>query len=405
MPRSALILFVLVAASVGLTAPAQTPPDKPAASAPAVEAGIPPELAVNIRAAISNGLDWLADQQKEDGSWSNAAFPALTAMPLQAFLGGRHPKGKAIGDKAVAFILTMAQEDGGIYRKSLIPGRGGLGNYNTSICMTALHATGDRAHTKVIQNARTYVANSQLTGQDVNSGGFGYSPAGLWRSTDLMNTTHALEAMRVTQDVEDLRGQGKRVDVNWEKAVKYIEQLQNKPEAGDSDAGGFFYKPGKSMAGTTNSPTGAVVFRSYGSMTYVGLLALIHSNVPRDDPRVLSAFDWACKHWSLDENPGLGKEGMYFFYHVLTKSLSTFGRDLVPLKDGSRLNWRVEVAKRILALQKTDPATGRKFWANETGRYWESDPVLVTSYMVQALEWILPPEPAAEKAAPPQMAK
>jgi squalene-hopene/tetraprenyl-beta-curcumene cyclase len=216
----------------------------------------------------------------------------------------------------------------------------------------------------------------------------------MMRSTDLMNTTHALEAIRVTQDVEDLRVQGKRVDVNWETALKYIGQMQNKPEAGENEAGGFFYKPGKSMAGTTNTPSGVVVFRSYGSMTYIGLLALIYSNVPKDDPRILSAFDWACRHWSLDENPGLGQEGMYFFYHVLTKSLTTFGRPLIPLKDGSAVNWRVEVARRILALQKTDPSSARKYWANETGRYWESDPVLVTCYMVQALEQILPPETA-----------
>lgn len=370
---------------------------EPAAQPAAPDAGIPPELAASIRAAIGQGLDWLAEQQREDGAWSNPAFPALTALPLEAFLGASHARKKEITDKAIGYILSMVQDDGGIYRKSIIPGRGGLSNYNTALCMTALHATGDRAHDKVLQDARKFVAGSQLTGQDVHAGGFGYSAGGLWRSTDLMNTVHAVEAMRVTQDVEDRR-EGQRVDLNWQKAIGYIEQLQNKPEAGEADAGGFFYKPGKSMAGTAKGKNGVVVFRSYGSMTYVGLLALLYANVGRDDPRVLSAFDWACRHWSLDENPGLGKEGMYFFYHVLTKSLTAFGRPLIPLRDGRSLNWRVEVAQRILALQKTDAKTGKKYWENETGRYWESDPVLVTSYMILALEWILPQETKGEPA-------
>lgn len=369
---------------------------EPADSVPPPDQGLSPELASQIRAAVSNGLDWLAEQQKEDGSWSNSAFPALTALPLQAFTGFDHPKRKEIMDRAVKFIQTMVQDDGGIYRKSIIPGRGGLANYNTAICMTALHETGDRSLAKIILNARTFVANSQLTGQDVNAGGFGYSPGGWFRSTDLMNTLHAVEAMRVTQDIEDLRGQtNNRVDINWDKAVKYIVQMQNKPEAGADDAGGFFYKPGKSMAGTTKTEEGTVVFRSYGSMTYVGLLALIYSDVSRDDPRILSAFDWACKHWSLDENPGLGPQGMYFFYHVLARALTAFGRPVITLKDDSKLNWRAEVARKLLSLQKTDPKTGKKYWYNETGRYWENDPVLVTSYTIISLESLLPP-PAAK---------
>jgi hypothetical protein len=49
------------------------------------------------------------------------------------------------------------------------------------------------------------------------------------------------------------------------------------------------------------------------------------------------------------------------------------------------------VAEKLISLQKTDPKTHLKYWINETGRYWENDPVLVTSYTILALEQIRQP--------------
>jgi len=124
-------------------------------------------------------------------------------------------------------------------------------------------------------------------------------------------------------------------------------------------------------------------------MTYAGMLALVYAGVDRDDPRVRSAFDWASKHWSLDQNPGMGMEGVFFFFNVLTRSLSAYGADLIPISVQSPVNWRREVAARLLKAQTIDPATGHGFWRNETGRYWESDPVLVTAYSVLALQHMI----------------
>jgi squalene-hopene/tetraprenyl-beta-curcumene cyclase len=44
------------------------------------------------------------------------------------------------------------------------------------------------------------------------------------------------------------------------------------------------------------------------------------------------------------------------------------------------VNWRDELTKKLLSLQKPDGS-----WSNETGRWMEKDPVLVTSYVVLAL--------------------
>ena len=65
--------------------------------------------------------------------------------------------------------------------------------------------------------------------------------------------------------------------------------------------------------------------------------------------------------------------------YYLSKGLAAYGRDEFTKPDGQTFNWRTEFIKKMLSLQKTDEA-GRGFWVNDVGRYWESDPVLVTAY-------------------------
>ncbi len=352
--------------------------------------GLDKSLELEIHAAIDRALNWLAAQQKPNGSWSNESFPALSAMQTWAFARSSHEKRATALPKAVAFLKSCVQEDGGIYKE--VPGRkgGGLANYNTAICMTALHEVKDPALTRIIQNARTFVANGQATGDDIYDGGFGYDRKTNRPYADLMNTVYAAEAMRLTQDVEDLRPAGeKKVGVDWEAATAFIDSLQNKSESGEEDAGGFFYKPGESKAGTTTNASGVVVFRSYGSMTYAGMLGLIYANVDRDDPRIRSAFDWAVKHWSLEENPGMGPQGLFFFYNILTRSLSAYGAEVLQVSENEQINWRKEVARKLLSLQTIDPATGQGYWLNNEGRFWERDPVLVTGYSVLALQHLI----------------
>ena len=40
------------------------------------------------------------------------------------------------------------------------------------------------------------------------------------------------------------------------------------------------------MAGETNLPSGRVALRSYGSISYAGLLSYIYADLKKDDPRV-----------------------------------------------------------------------------------------------------------------------
>ncbi|MDI6774992.1 MAG: terpene cyclase/mutase family protein [Verrucomicrobiota bacterium] len=374
--------------------PAPTTKPKPASVTLVSSAQPAAVLDVSLRnevvAAVNRALDWLAAQQNPNGSWSNENFPALTAFATRAFIHSSHPKKAEAVGKGIRHILSCRQPDGGIYRNVEGVKGGGLSNYNTAICMMALHAAGDKAYTQDILNARKFIAGSQiLSGDDVYKGGFGYDRKTDRAYTDLLNTYYAAVAMKETADVEDLRGKGeKRVDIDWGETVKYVSKMQNPPEAGAAQKGGFFYKPGESKAGALTNETGVVVLRSFGSMTYSGLLALIYANVSKDDARVRSAFDWAAKHWTLEENPGMGAQGLFFFYNVLTKSLTAFGADMIPAKDGKLVNWREELAKKLVGSQKIDPKTGAGYWVNAENRYWENDAVLVTAYSALALEML-----------------
>ena len=388
--KNAALLLAVPAVCLALSAvAAETPTPQKVVTSVQPAGTIDVSLRNEVEAAIDRGLAWLAAHQQKDGAWSDTQFPALTALPLQAFALRANPRHKDVSARACAFIMTCVQEDGGIYRT--VPGRkgGGLSNYNTAICMTALHATGNPDYTRTVQAAREFIAGAQHFGDDSYAGGFGYDRSTGRAYADLLNTFYAARAMRETQDVEDKRPAGeKRVDINWAETVKFIEQMQNKPGADKDDSGGFFYKPGESKAGTTTNEAGVVVFRSYASITYAGLLALVYANVSREDTRVVSAMDWAARHWSLEENPGMGAQGLYFFYNVLSKSLAASGRDLVPRPGADPVNWRMALADKLVKMQKIEADTGQGYWTNENGRFWEQNPVLCTAYAILALQYM-----------------
>jgi len=367
-------------------------------------AALPEAVKKEAQAAIAKGLAWLTASQQADGHWSDEKNPAITALPIWALSSSGTKDYAAQIDKAVAFVVSKAQPDGGIYVPNPERGGAGLGNYNTSISMMGLQATGRKDVVPVILKARTYTAATQLTGDDEHAGGFGYDKGGR-RHTDLTNTGMALDAMRRTQSAEDLRPAGeKRADLNWDAALKYVDNMQNKDGA---DKGGFLYVksfgPAPAMGGKGPGgegkppafgggqggprPAGAAMggrppLRSYGSITYVGLLSMMHTNLTRNDPRVLSAFDYCTKHWTLDENPGQGGQGIYFYYNILTRALSAANIDAIPQPDGSTLAWREALIKKVISRQKADGS-----WINENNRWWENDPVLVTSYSLLALEF------------------
>ncbi len=354
------------------------------------------ELREHAQAAMKKGLEWMKSLQRPDGSWSVSNYPAITALGLWAFTRSDHPDRVGVCSNAAAFIAEFTQEDGGIYRVG--KGRaGGLSTYNTAICMTALHEYNRTKYAPAILAARKFMAGSQLSGDSVGAGGFGYDrnpprPSSGAESSDrreqradLSNTGWALQAMRVTQDTEDLRPKGESVaDLNWSAVVKFVEKLQNQDQADEQNYGGFGYNPGAERGGTVVQKDGTLRLLGYGSMTYAGIESMIYARVDRNDPRVRSALHWAARHWSVDENPGMGTKGLFYYYNLMGKALSLTGSDVLSRPSGDPIPWKKQLLDKLIVSQRPDGS-----WINSDGTFWESDPVIVTAYVILAIEDIL----------------
>lgn len=351
-------------------------------------------LKKEVEHSVDRGLKWLQTQQNPQGYWSQPEHPALTALALTALM--RDPSGQikakpSLGiTKGYEYLLKCVQPDGGIYVKD-------MANYNTSVAMTALLAAYHPSHEPILLKARNYIIGLQSDfgekgkTDDPYDGGIGYG--GTYPHSDMSNTTFALESIYYTKFlVKDKAADSSQIQqLNWPAAIKFIERSQNLPGYNDQswasddpqNKGGFIYFPGDSKAGKVTLPSGKTALRSYGSISYAGLLSFAYADLNRDDARVKAVLDWLQKNYTLEENPGMGADGLYYYYHTMAKALSAQGVKTIKLQNGKEIDWRKDLALKLINLQGTDGS-----WVNNSGRWWEKDPVLVTCYAAIALEII-----------------
>ena len=328
-----------------------------------------------IEESLEKGTKFLLSKQAADGHWSDPQMPALTALPLWALsTANLQPPTSNLQPaktKAVAFVLATQRPDGGFYVPK--PGRGGsgLGNYNTSVCLSALFDSG-LAPQAALLKAREYIASSQLVGDDTMAGGFGYDKVSRRRYADLSNTSYAMSAMAKTASLEETRTNGKKADLDWDKALQFVENLMKKE---GPEAGGAAYNARTPQAGTSTNAAGRVHLRAYGSMTYAAVLSMCSAKLDRGDPRVRQSLEYLAKYWSVDENPGMGSQGLYYFFDIMARALSAAGVEKVGGHD-----WKRELSAKVISLQRPDGS-----WANDNNRFWEADPVLCTSFAVLVL--------------------
>lgn len=345
-----------------------------------------------VQHAIGKGLTWLRQQQNPNGFWGQPEYPALSGLALTAFMGdpsGNYKKkAQPFIKNGYDYLIKCAKPDGGIYVTD-------LSSYNTAISVMALQVAGNASYNPVILNGRNFLVGLQGDFGEKGKidtpfdGGVGYGNK--YDHSDLSNTVLALEAIYYTKYLQQDASAGKSEfkDLNWEAARKFIERCQNLPGYNDQkwasgdpqNLGGFVYFPGDSKAGEEKSPSGEIALRSYGSISYAGLLSYIYADMEKDDPRVKAVYKWLKKNYTLEENPGMGAQGLYYYYHTMAKALSLYGVDEIELENGKKVNWRKDLALKLINLQKAEG-----FWANENNRWWEKDPVLATSYTLIALE-------------------
>jgi len=350
-----------------------------------------PSLLLESQAAVQRALRFLRTAQTPDGSWQHS--PAITGIVLTAMLGsGQKEFGPASApvSKGLAYIRSCAKPDGGIYEEFYPV-------YSTSICAMALVEAGLPADRELLKKAQAFLLRAQadtgegLGPESVDYGGWGYGKdrTGKMRRADLSNTQFALEAIH---DLEQLAEQDRavagtgtggasRAELAYQNAIRFLQRCQNLKGSNDrpwaSNDGGFVYSPTESKAGPT--PSGGL--RSYGAMTYAGLKSMIYARLSKTDRRVLAAFNWARMHWSVTENPGLGQQGLYYYYLTMARALNAYGADVIVDAAGARHDWRRELVGQLLKVQRADGS-----WANENGRWMEQIPELVTAYAVLAIE-------------------
>jgi squalene-hopene/tetraprenyl-beta-curcumene cyclase len=370
-----------------------------------------------VQRAIEKGNDFLKASQNSNGWWSTPDHPSVTALALSALVNepGTRYKNSAETKHGYEFVLAHAKPDGGIYTTN-------LANYNTSICMMGLLAAHDPKYDAVLRRARAYLVAGQADLGALGKldtpwdGGIGYShDAG---RSDMNNTVTALEALYYSKHLVTDKDAATK-DLNWAAAIQFIQNCQNLPgankqdwvSADPKDHGGFVYDPDSSKAGGATNASGKVALRSYGSISYAGLLSYIYADVKPSDPRVQAVMDWLRANYSLEENPGMGQQGYFYYLHLMTKALNAAHVETLEAKSWrdelrespsggtnsaspsnnsgtrvtrpSNVDWRREVAMRLINLQKNDGS-----WQNDNGRWWEKDPILVTAYSVLALEMI-----------------
>ncbi len=358
-------------------------------------------LKLEIERAIAKGVDYLKSQQDaKTGSWSDPGNPGISALAISSLLGdpNRDPAEglPTEAEKGYGHLLASIKADGGIYGK-------GLATYNTALSIMALVQSGKEEHLPVIAKARRLLVNQQ---QDYDKkgvvdnlfdGGIGYG--GSYAHSDLSNTHFALEALYYSQKVlaDTAYDESKEFDLDWGAAIEFVSATQNSESSvkrlgsgvglREEDKGGFVYFPGDTKSEEIELKTDGgtkTALRSYGSMSYAGLLSFIYADMDRDDPRIAAAMDWLQRNYTVEENPGLDAQGLYYYYHTMAKALAITGTKSLTAPDGGKVDWKKELALKLMGGQKPDGS-----WINEASNRWmENDPVLVTAYSLLALQHV-----------------
>ena len=359
-------------------------------------------LKLEIERAIAKGATYLTGQQDpETGSWSVPTLPAISALAISALMGDPNldlSKGNpAAADKGYEFLLTNVKSDGGIYGK-------GLATYNTSLSIMALAQSGKEEHLPVIAKARRLLINQQQDfdkrGETDNlfDGGIGYG--GSYAHSDLSNTHFAMEALYYSQKVlaDTEYDESNDFDLDWDAAIDFVSLVQNSEATveriGDGfglreeDEGGFIYFPTNTKSDQIpikgDDGKERTALRSYGSMSYAGLLAFIYADMDRDDPRVASVMRWLQNNYTLEENPGMDAQGLFYYYHTMSKALAITGTKELVTPEGSKIDWKKDLALKIMSLQGQDGS-----WINQKSNRWmEDDTTMVTAYGMLTLQHI-----------------
>jgi squalene-hopene/tetraprenyl-beta-curcumene cyclase len=358
-------------------------------------------------AMIAKATTYLKSQQDEKtGGWGvnpqAPVFPAISGLVINgmAMAPGFDAKDPAVA-RGVSFILSYQQADGGIYDK-LLP------SYNTSICISALARVGTPEAKAAVAKAVPFLKGLQysedspvagpaagevqrVTREHPFYGGVGYGNNG---RPDLSNTSFFIQAMHdAGVPAEDAAYQRALVFLS---RVQMVDSINDQAFADRSKQGGFIYATGpkKDAAGVGQSFAGEIEetmddgtkvsrLRAYGSMTYAGFKSYVYAQLKAEDPRVQAAIEWITRNYTLAENPGVGTDGLYYYFVTFARTLDAWGREKLPVAgtgDPKEHDWANDLIDRLAELQNQDGS-----FKSVDDRWMENNPVLITAYGLLAL--------------------
>ncbi len=96
-------------------------------------------------------------------------------------------------------------------------------------------------------------------------------------------------------------------------------------------------------------------------------------------------MEFLSRHYDLNSNPGVGQQGLFYYYHTMAKALDAFGQSRFLDAAGRPHDWKAELRSKLVELQRPDGS-----WVNSTTRWMEGDPNLVTAYALLALSYCRP---------------
>jgi squalene-hopene/tetraprenyl-beta-curcumene cyclase len=331
--------------------------------------------AAEVQKVLDKAVSFLKTSQGKEGEFSTKiAGPGITAIAVAALVRNGVSPQEPVVAKGLKYLESQTKEDGGIYSKS-------LANYTTAVALMALKEANTKGkYDDVIKRGAEYIKNIQHIEDGLNQGGFGYDKNG---RPDMSNSAFSVEALLAAGLSKD--------DPAVKNALKFISRCQNLPgehnteafakKTSAEDKGGFVYDPHMSDKNKFKTADGGL--RSVGGMTYSGLKSFLYAGVKKDDERVVAAVKWIREHYTVEENPGMGKAGLYYYYHTFAKAMDALGEDQFEDAKGKKHDWRMELFD---ALQKQQQPNGS--WRNMGERtFAEDNPDLSTAFALLSLSY------------------